>query len=94
MTQGRSDEEPWNADDEDDLLLMADRERIARALNDLVIQRLFRVSMNLHGCAAMIDPAEPARRLAAMVDELDATINEIRCAIFGLQPTGEQTRQP
>ena len=86
MTQGRSREGPPEGDEED-LVLMAERERIARHLNDLVIRRLFLVSMNLHGCAAMIDPAEPSRRLAAIIDELDATIREIRGAIFGLERT-------
>ena len=64
-----------------------DRERIARDLHDTVIQRLFASGLGLQAVASRMDP-ETAVRLDAIVDDLDATIREIRTAIFSLQATG------
>jgi len=64
--------------------VLADRERIARDLHDLVIQRLFAAGMALQATARMT--AEPvSSRLISAVDELDTTIKEIRSTIFALQ---------
>jgi signal transduction histidine kinase len=62
-----------------------DRDRIARDLHDLVIQRLFATGLKLQG---MVDPArrpDQAQRLSALTDELDATIRDIRATIFELE---------
>ena len=61
-----------------------DRDRIARDLHDLVIQRVFGVGMRL---TAML-PAVPdvsAGRLREVVAELDGVISDIRTTIFDLQ---------
>ena len=61
-----------------------DRDRIARDLHDLVIQRVFGVGMRL---TAML-PAVPdvsAGRLREIVAELDGVISDIRTTIFDLQ---------
>lgn len=67
--------------------LMADRDRIGRDLHDLVIQRLFATGMRLQSAIRLItaDPAEAAARVDLAVDDLDATIRELRSTIYGLQ---------
>ena len=64
-----------------------DRDRIARDLHDLVIQRLFATGMQLEGAARLIRerPEEAASRVHRAVDDLDGTIRELRSTIYGLQ---------
>lgn len=70
----------------DRLLISADRERIARDLHDLVIQRLFGAGLRLQGALGLIDNNQPAAvRVASTIDDLDTTIKEIREAIFALE---------
>jgi PAS domain S-box-containing protein len=69
----------------DRLLISADRERIARDLHDLVIQRLFGAGLRLQGALALIDNPQATTRVASTVDDLDVTIKEIREAIFALE---------
>ncbi|HEY6533224.1 MAG TPA: PAS domain-containing sensor histidine kinase [Acidimicrobiales bacterium] len=64
-----------------------DRERIARDLHDTVIQRLFASGLALQAAASRAEP-DVAPRLEGIVDDLDATIREIRTVIFSLQATG------
>jgi signal transduction histidine kinase len=64
--------------------LLKDRERIARDLHDMVIQRLFAAGMSLQAVAGMIEPASLSRRVLGVTDELDDTIRELRSAIFNL----------
>src|SRR5262252_5262815 len=71
------------------LALFEDRDRIARELHDLVIQRLFATGMSLQGATALIGDADVAHRVENAVDALDETIREIRSAIFSLQSRGE-----
>jgi signal transduction histidine kinase len=65
--------------------VLQDRERIARDLHDLVIQRLYATGMSLQGALPMIARPELAERVSRAVDALDDTIVEIRSAIFALQ---------
>jgi signal transduction histidine kinase len=67
------------------LALFEDRDRIARDLHDLVIQRLFATGMSLQGATSLIGDADVAHRVEKAVDALDETIREIRSAIFELQ---------
>ncbi len=62
-----------------------DRDRIARDLHDLVIQRLYATGMSLQGIMSLITPPEAADRVNRAVDSLDETISEIRSSIFALQ---------
>ena len=66
-----------------------DRDRIAKDLHDLVIQRLYATGMSLQGVTSMIKTPEVADRVARSVDALDETIREIRSAIFALQTQPE-----
>lgn len=61
-----------------------DRDRIARDLHDLVIQRLYATGMSLQRAMPSIGKAEVADRVSGAVDALDDTIGEIRSAIFAL----------
>jgi signal transduction histidine kinase len=73
--------------------LYEDRDRIARDLHDLVIQRLFASGMQLESCTRLIENSEAVTRVRHVVDELDGTIREIRSAIYALHtPTGTGPR--
>lgn len=72
-------------DERDRLLISADRERIARDLHDLVIQRLFGAGLRLQGALGLINNEAASARVTATVNDLDATIKEIREAIFALE---------
>jgi signal transduction histidine kinase len=67
------------------LSVYQDRDRIARDLHDLVIQRLYATGMSLEGTMPMISRPEVAERVTRAVDAMDQTIKEIRGAIFALQ---------
>ena len=67
------------------LAVFEDRDRIAKDLHDLVIQRLYATGMSLQGVTSLIRVPEVAERVTRSVDALDDTIREIRSAIFALQ---------
>jgi len=67
------------------MAVFEDRDRIAKDLHDLVIQRLYATGMSLQGVTSMIKVPEVADRISRSVDALDETIREIRSAIFALQ---------
>jgi two-component system, NarL family, sensor histidine kinase DevS len=67
------------------LSVYEDRDRIARDLHDLVIQRLYATGMSLQGTMPMISRPEVAARVSRAVDDMDQTIKEIRGTIFALQ---------
>src|SRR6266536_660352 len=71
--------------DAEQVTVLQDRERIARDLHDLVIQRLYATGMSLQGALPLIARPEVADRVTRAVDALDDTIGEIRSAIFALQ---------
>jgi signal transduction histidine kinase len=85
------------AADREQLAVLGDRDRIARDLHDLVIQRLFATGMALEGAVRGMQPPEKVERVRQAVDDLDATIKEIRTSIFALQQpaphAGEGVRQ-
>jgi two-component system, NarL family, sensor histidine kinase DevS len=71
------------------MAVFEDRDRIAKDLHDLVIQRLYATGMSLQGITSMIRAPDVAERVARSVDALDDTIKEIRTAIFALQTPPE-----
>jgi signal transduction histidine kinase len=73
------------------LSVLEDRDRIARDLHDLVIQRLYATGMSLEGTMPMITRPEVASRITNAVDAMDETIKEIRSTIFQLQARGGAT---
>ncbi|WP_053170996.1 GAF domain-containing sensor histidine kinase [Streptomyces sp. SBT349] len=89
--------------DREQLAVFEDRDRIARDLHDLVIQRLFAVGMTLESALRRAPSGDTVHRdvrdrVEAATGELDATVQEIRTAIFGLHqhpdraPAGLRTR--
>jgi signal transduction histidine kinase len=78
------------AADREQLAVLGDRDRIARDLHDLVIQRLFATGMALEGALRSMQPEAAAERVRRSVDDLDATIKEIRSTIFALQSPAPQ----
>ena len=76
---------------EQHLRVVEDRERIARDLHDIVIQKLFAAGMTIQSVSAGTADVEHGHRLAAVVDDLDDTIREIRSAIFSLQADARHT---
>jgi signal transduction histidine kinase len=77
--------------DRERLAVFEDRDRIARDLHDLVIQRVFAVGLQLQGLARVAQSPRVAERLTAVVADLDATIRDIRSTIFALHHGGEGT---
>ncbi|MHA5048030.1 GAF domain-containing sensor histidine kinase [Streptomyces sp. SD15] len=84
--------------DRERLAVYEDRDRIARDLHDLVIQRLFATGMMLESAQRSSAAPEAREGIGKAVDELDVTIQEIRTAVFALQqgpaewPSGLSTR--
>lgn len=76
-------------EDAERLAIFQDRDRIARDLHDLVIQRLYATGMSLQGAMPLLTRPEAATRVSSAVDALDETIREIRSAIFSLQFRGD-----
>jgi len=68
-----------------ELVVVEDRERIARDLHDTVIQRLFATGLALSGVAGRVEDPALAARLQEAVDDLDDTVRHIRTTIFELQ---------
>jgi signal transduction histidine kinase len=75
-------------EDRAELAVTSDRERIARDLHDVVIQRLFATGLQLQGAGAMSRVPEVADRIDKAVEALDVTIRDIRSTIFELQHVG------
>lgn len=73
-----------------EMAMLQDRERIARDLHDMVIQRLFAAGMSLQAVHAQAQPSVVADRIADTIGELDDTIRELRAAIFRLGQGGER----
>nr|WTB29085.1 GAF domain-containing protein [Streptomyces sp. NBC_00830] len=70
------------------IALLEDRDRIARDLHDLAIQRLFATGMTLQSVVRFVDHPQASERLLRAVDDLDETIKIIRSTIFGLRARG------
>jgi signal transduction histidine kinase len=74
------------------LAVFEDRDRIARDLHDLVIQRLYATGLRLQGTMRLIDDPQATSRMQAAIDDLDTTIREIRSTIFELhQRSGDKS---
>jgi signal transduction histidine kinase len=71
--------------DQERMMILSDRHRIARDLHDQVIQRLFATGLRLQQIAQRMGPGPESDRIDERVGELDETIEEIRSTIFGLR---------
>ena len=78
--------------DQQRVVLLEDRDRIARDLHDHVIQRLFAAGLTVQSVASGLGPDGRATRLSRVVSDLDETIRHIRTSIFQLRgPLGPET---
>ncbi|HSY16347.1 MAG TPA: GAF domain-containing protein [Jatrophihabitantaceae bacterium] len=72
--------------DQQRMILLEDRDRIARDLHDHVIQQLFAIGLSLEGIAATAGLREAsAQKLHQRVADIDRTIRQIRTSIFELR---------
>jgi signal transduction histidine kinase len=76
--------------DQQRMVLLEDRDRIARDLHDHVIQRLFSVGLTVQGVSSGLGGTElggtdKAARLSRVVEDIDETIRQIRTSIFELR---------
>ncbi|MEU3347238.1 GAF domain-containing sensor histidine kinase [Streptomyces sp. NPDC006700] len=76
--------------DAEQIALLEDRDRIARDLHDLAIQRLFATGMTLQSAGRFIDHPGAKERVLRAVDDLDETIKIVRSTIFGLRAHDEE----
>ncbi|WP_233617321.1 GAF domain-containing sensor histidine kinase [Actinomadura sp. WAC 06369] len=78
--------------DAERLALLEDRDRIAKDLHDTVIQQLFATAMGLMATLEIVQKPEVDARVRRAVDDLDATMRQIRSTIYALQtPSGDGT---
>ncbi|CAN5160480.1 GAF domain-containing sensor histidine kinase [soil metagenome] len=77
--------------DQQKLDLVDDRYRIARDLHDHVIQNLFGVGLALQRIHSGLPDGDATRRLSQQIDEVDATIRQIRRTIFELTSSSSPT---
>src|SRR4051794_25104726 len=61
-----------------------DRDRIARDLHDLVIQRVFAGGLALQAVLPRVSDVEARRRIQGVIEQLDGTVRDIRTTIFDL----------
>ena len=66
------------------MAVFEDRDRIARDLHDAVIQRLFAIGLSLQGITRSIAERPESQNLQKAIEDLDATIRQIRSSIFEL----------
>jgi two-component system, NarL family, sensor histidine kinase DevS len=82
--------------DQQNMLLLEDRDRIARDLHDHVIQRLFAAGLTAQSTASAVTDERHRQRLERVVSDLDETIQQIRTTIFQLHgavaPIGSTVR--
>ncbi|MET9390968.1 GAF domain-containing sensor histidine kinase [Streptomyces sp. NPDC006624] len=72
------------------LMVLTDRDRIARDLHDLAIQRLFASGLTLNSVLGRLaDKPEVTERVRRVIDDLDDTIKTVRSTIYAL---GERDR--
>jgi two-component system sensor histidine kinase DevS len=66
------------------IAVFSDRDRIARDLHDLVIQRLFAAGLSIQSLRRYMSDDSAARTIQAVTAELDETIRELRNTIYSL----------
>jgi signal transduction histidine kinase len=66
------------------MIMLEDRERIARDLHDHVIQELFAVGLGMESIAGHLEGGPAADRVVGLAEDIDRTIRHIRSSIFVL----------
>jgi len=85
-TQPTRDPPPGRAGDWADamLLLVQDRDRIAGAMTDLVVRRLFAAGLALETALGLIGDHPGAGKVQDAIGELDLAIRDVRNVVFDL----------
>ncbi|MGV9245383.1 sensor histidine kinase [Streptomyces sp. NPDC003710] len=79
--------------DTERMVVLNDRDRIARDLHDLVIQRLFAGALSLQSTLGRVsDRPQVSERVQRVVDDLDDTIKIIRSTIYALREHDQSRR--
>lgn len=79
--------------DTERMVVLNDRDRIARDLHDLVIQRLFAGALSLQSTLGRVsDRPQVSERIQRVVDDLDDTIKIIRSTIYALREHDQSRR--
>ncbi|TCI99284.1 GAF domain-containing protein [Aeromicrobium sp. IC_218] len=76
--------------DRDRLAVLEDRDRIGRDLHDFVIQRLYGTALGLEVLGRTLEPGPVADQVSQAVDQLDATIQDVRRTIFELSTAEDE----
>jgi signal transduction histidine kinase len=72
-------------EDREQMAVVSDRDRIARDLHDVVIQRLFATGLHMQSIRSAVSDDDVRARIDQSVKDLDQTIRDIRGTIFELQ---------
>ena len=71
------------------LELLNDRERIAHAMHETIVHRIFEASLTMEGALKLINNPVALQRIRTAIDSLDTTLKQIRTIILDLEPSGE-----
>ena len=75
----------------EELLVFTDRDRIARDLHDLVIQRLFAAGLSVQSLTRFTKDELALERIRAITGELDEAIRSLRDTIYSLKSSSGET---
>jgi signal transduction histidine kinase len=75
----------------EELLVFTDRDRIARDLHDLVIQRLFAAGLSVQSLTRFTKEELALERIRNITGELDEAIRSLRDTIYSLKSSGSET---
>lgn len=73
------------------IMIFTDRDRIAKDLHDVVIQRLFAAGLSIQSLQRFITDKTASNRIRAVTTELDETIRELRNTIYSLRVSSGET---
>ncbi|MDJ0318838.1 GAF domain-containing sensor histidine kinase [Arthrobacter antibioticus] len=73
------------------IMVFTDRDRIARDLHDVVIQRLFAAGLSMQSMQRLITDKTALERIKNVTTELDETIRDLRNTIYSLQVSSNET---
>ena len=75
----------------EELLVFTDRDRIARDLHDLVIQRLFAAGLSVQSLTRFTKDELALERIRLITGELDEAIRSLRDTIYSLKSSSSET---
>ena len=64
------------------LRLIAERDRIAEGMNNVVVRRLFSAALDLEAALGLVGQHRSAGKIQHAIDELDLAIRDLRDTLF------------